>query len=427
MTDLRIPLLDNGFRRLLRPALFASGGGDPEVAHERTLRQVATLTRVAPLRRLVGGLHPKAARTVRVAGIEFPGPVGLAAGLDKFAVGVPAWSTLGFSHVELGTVTAHAQPGNEKPRLFRAVESRAIINRMGFNNPGAAAMASTLERFGVRRGNRVAGIPLGISLGKSKVTPLDEAVEDYLTSFGLLAPYADYIAINVSSPNTPGLRTLQDADALRDLVGALVKSSRSLSERGTSESKGPAPTRSLSEERSDPTRSLSEERSDPTRSLSEERSDESKGLGFDSLVPRSLNRRPDGPVPIFVKVAPDLTFDALEDLLAVCTEQGASGLIATNTTLSRDGLVGADRALAEQAGGLSGAPLTRRSREVVGWLAGRTDLPIIGVGGIMTADDARAMLDVGASLLQLYTGYIYGGPALVGRINQLTMNQLGER
>ncbi|OYN99429.1 dihydroorotate dehydrogenase (quinone) [Enemella evansiae] len=366
--------MDNGFRRLLRPALFASGGGDPEIAHERTLRQVATLAKVAPLRKLAGALHPKPTRGVRVAGIDFPGPVGLAAGLDKFAVGVPAWSALGFSHVELGTVTAHAQPGNEKPRLFRAVESRAIINRMGFNNPGAAAMAASLERFGVRRGNRVAGIPLGISLGKSKVTPLAEAVTDYLTSFGLLAPYADYIAINVSSPNTPGLRTLQDASALRDLLGALTAAAAA------------------------------------TRSLSEERSDESKG-----------------PVPIFVKVAPDLTFDALEDLLGVCTEQGASGLIATNTTLSRDGLVGRDRALADQAGGLSGAPLTQRSREVVGWLAERTELPIIGVGGIMSVDDARAMLDAGAALLQLYTGYIYGGPALVGRINQLTMNQLGER
>ncbi|WP_229123193.1 quinone-dependent dihydroorotate dehydrogenase [Enemella evansiae] len=415
MTDLRIPLLDNGFRRLLRPALFASGGGDPEVAHERTLRQVATLARVAPLRGLVGALHPKPTRGVRVAGIDFPGPVGLAAGLDKFAVGVPAWSALGFSHVELGTVTAHAQPGNEKPRLFRAVESRAIINRMGFNNPGAAAMAASLERFGVRRGNRVAGIPLGISLGKSKVTPLAEAVTDYLTSFGLLAPYADYIAINVSSPNTPGLRTLQDASALRDLLGALT--AHTMAERARNER----------DEATAPTRSLSEERSAPTCSLSEERSDESKGPGFDSLVPRSLNRRSDGPVPIFVKVAPDLTFDALEDLLAVCTEQGASGLIATNTTLARDGLVGRDRALADQAGGLSGAPLTQRSREVVGWLAERTELPIIGVGGIMSADDARAMLDAGAALLQLYTGYIYGGPALVGRINQLTMNQLGER
>ncbi|WP_229118074.1 quinone-dependent dihydroorotate dehydrogenase [Enemella evansiae] len=364
MTDLRIPLLDNGFRRLLRPALFASGGGDPEIAHERTLRQVATLAKVAPLRKLTGALHPKPTRGVRVAGIDFPGPVGLAAGLDKFAVGVPAWSALGFSHVELGTVTAHAQPGNEKPRLFRAVESRAIINRMGFNNPGAAAMAASLERFGVRRGNRVAGIPLGISLGKSKVTPLAEAVTDYLTSFGLLAPYADYVAINVSSPNTPGLRTLQDASALRDLLGALTA---------------------------------------------------------------AASARDADPVPIFVKVAPDLTFDALEDLLTVCTEQGASGLIATNTTLARDGLVGRDRALADQAGGLSGAPLTQRSREVVGWLAERTELPIIGVGGIMSADDARAMLDAGAALLQLYTGYIYGGPALVGRINQLTMNQLGER
>lgn len=361
MNDPRIWLLDNGFRRLLRPALFASGGGDPEIAHERTVRQVARLARLRPARRLVAGLHPRPSHGVQLAGIDFPGRVGLAAGLDKFAVGVPAWSALGFSHVELGTVTARPQPGNEKPRLFRAVGSRAIINRMGFNNPGAAAMAATLEGFGVRRGNRIAGIPLGISLGKSKVTPLDEAVGDYLTSLRLLEPYADYIAINVSSPNTPGLRTLQDGDALRELVGALTASARSLDEE-----RGDAAT---------------------------------------------------GPVPIFVKVAPDLGFDALEELLAVCTEQGASGLIATNTTLSRDGLVGADGRLAGEAGGLSGAPLTARARQVVGWLAERTRLPIIGVGGIMSVDDARAMLDAGASLLQLYTGYIYSGPALVGRIN----------
>ncbi|OYO24276.1 dihydroorotate dehydrogenase (quinone) [Enemella dayhoffiae] len=350
MNDPRIQLLETGFQRLLRPALFATGGGDPEVAHERTLDAVARLARIRPLRNLVSGLHPKATHGIQLAGINFPGPVGLAAGLDKFAVGVPAWGALGFSHVELGTVTAKPQPGNEKPRLFRAVRSRGIINRMGFNNPGAATMAATLHGSGVRRGNRVAGIPIGISLGKSKVTPLEDAVEDYLTSFELLAPYADYIAVNVSSPNTPGLRSLQDGDALAELIGALTD-------------------------------------------------------------------RAAGGVPIFVKVAPDLTFDALEDVLAACTARGAGGLIATNTTLSRDGLVGKDRDLADEAGGLSGAPLTRRAREVVGWLAERTDLPIIGVGGIMTVDDARAMLDAGARMLQLYSGYIYSGPALVSRIN----------
>lgn len=349
--------LDAGYQRLLRPLLFRLGGGDPEVAHERTLAAARTLARVRPLRAAAAALHSRG-RSRRVAGIDFPGPVGLAAGLDKFGVGVHAWGALGFSHVELGTVTAHAQPGNDRPRLFRAKESGAIVNRMGFNNPGAAALADTLERAGVRRGNRAAGIPIGISLGKSKVTPLAEATGDYLSSFGLLAPYADYVAVNVSSPNTPGLRSLQDAGALRELVGALVTAARDRDVRD--------------------------------------------------------------PVPVFVKVAPDLTFDALEDVLAVCTEAGAGGLIATNTTLSRDGLVGADRVLAGEAGGLSGAPLTRRAREVVGWLADRTDLPVIGVGGIMTGDDAMAMMDAGAALVQVYTGYIYRGPALVNEINERT-------
>lgn len=351
----RTRALDEGYRRALRPVLFRLGRGDPEVAHERTLAAARTLSRVRPLRALAAALHAPG-QSRRVAGIDFPGPVGLAAGLDKFGVAVHAWGALGFSHVELGTVTAHAQPGNDRPRLFRARESGGIINRMGFNNPGAAALAATLAQAGVRRGNRAAGIPIGISLGKSKVTPLAEATEDYLTSFGLLAPHADYVAVNVSSPNTPGLRSLQDAGALSGLVRALVAAAR--------------------------------------------------------------EQAPSDPLPVFVKVAPDLTFDALEDVLGVCSDAGAGGLIATNTTLSRDGLIGADRVLADEAGGLSGAPLTRRAREVVAWLAGRTDLPIIGVGGIMTGADALAMMDAGAALVQVYTGYIYRGPALVNEINE---------
>lgn len=356
----RLTALDWGYQQVLRPGLFRLGGGDPEVAHEKTLAAASLLGRVPPLRAAVRALHPRG-RTVRVAGIDFPGPVGLAAGLDKFGVGVHAWGALGFSHVELGTVTALAQPGNPKPRLFRAKESGGILNRMGFNNPGAAAMADTLRKAGVLRGNLAAGIPLGISLGKSKVTPLEEATRDYLTSFGLLAPFADYVAINVSSPNTPGLRSLQDGAALAELVRALTAAAKARS----------------------------------------------------AAVPAEGT-----PVPVFVKVAPDLTFDALEEVLAVCTDNGAAGLIATNTTLSRDGLVGADRILSDEAGGLSGAPLTVRAREVVSWLADRSELPIIGVGGIMTVADAQAMMDAGAALLQVYSGYIYRGPALVAEANQ---------
>jgi dihydroorotate dehydrogenase len=229
---------------------------------------------------------------------------------------------------------------------------------MGFNNEGAEALADRLAAAGVVRGNQAAGIPLGISIGKSAVTPLAEAAQDYLSSFRLLAPYADYVAINVSSPNTPGLRTLQDGNALRELINALV------------------------------------------------------GEAWRTRAGRS-------PVPIFVKLAPDLTEDAMEEALAVCEEEGAEGLIATNTTLARDGLRPADRATAGEAGGLSGAPLFKRARQVVAFLTARTRLPVIGVGGILTSDDGQAMLDAGARLLQVYTGYVYRGPALVSELNRL--------
>jgi dihydroorotate dehydrogenase len=295
---------------------------------------------------------------VTVAGVNFPGRIGVAAGLDKNGVGVKSWGALGFGFAELGTVTASAQSGNPTPRLFRLPGQQAIINRMGFNNSGAQALADRLAAAGVVRGNNAVGIPLGISLGKTKTTPLAEATSDYLRSFELLAGYADYVAVNVSSPNTPGLRSLQDAAALRELVSALVGASDRLA--------GSAPG-----------------------------------------------------VPIFVKLAPDLSEDALEQSLAVCTEAGAAGLIATNTTLAREGLDAAD-ARRDEVGGLSGAPLARRARAVVAFLTARTDLPVIGVGGILTRDDGRAMLDAGAVLLQVYSGYIYRGPALVTELNRLT-------
>lgn len=358
MNDPRQWVLEEGYRRLLRPMLFRVGRGDPEAAHEQTLAYAGRLAKMPPLRAAVTALQPRPHDGVTVAGIDFPGRVGLAAGVDKFGTGVLAWGALGFSHAELGTVTAHEQPGNPKPRLFRAPASGAIINRMGFNNPGAATLAHTLRQAGINRGNLAAGIPIGISLGKSKATPLAEATADYLTSFGFVASQADYVAINVSSPNTPGLRRLQDAEALGELISALVKAA----------------------------------------------------IDQAGLLP---------PVPIFVKVAPDLTFDALEQVLDVCTANGASGIIATNTTVARDGLVGPDQRLAGESGGLSGAPLARRTREVVSWLAERTTLPIIGVGGVMCGADARALLDAGAALLQVYTGFIYRGPALVAEINSL--------
>ena len=333
------------FEKVVRPGLFRLGGGDAESAHEWTLQRLAGISTrpaaLAALRRRYAVSAP-----VDVFGVRFANPVGLAAGMDKNGVALPAWPALGFGFVEVGTVTAHAQPGNDRPRLFRLPASEAIINRMGFNNAGAAALADRLAGLGPV-GRQQLGVPLGISLGKSKVTPLDAAVDDYLTSYNLLSPYADYIAVNVSSPNTPGLRSLQDRSHLDALLAALV-----------------------------------------------------------------------GRVPVLVKVAPDLTDPAIAELLQVCVDRGAAGVIATNTTLERGNLDPSDQSRAGEAGGLSGAPLTERARKVVHFVHQETGgkMPIIGVGGILDPDDAARMFDAGASLVQLYSGFIYRGPALVRRI-----------
>jgi dihydroorotate dehydrogenase len=293
-----------------------------------------------------------------VFGVRFPSPVGLAAGMDKNGIALPAWRALGFGFVEVGTVTAHAQPGNEKPRLFRLVQSEAVINRMGFNNLGSAALAERLTAYGEL------GYPLGISIGKSKVTPLEDAVEDYVTSLRRLYRFGDYFAVNVSSPNTPGLRALQDAGQLRELLTALRAEAGSLSEAGAAGSH---------------------------------------------------------PKPILVKIAPDLTEAAIDELLGVCTDVGVAGIIATNTTIGRPGIAPADQAVAAETGGLSGRPLTEISAKTVAHIHAETGgaLPIIGVGGVLDPDDAGRLLDAGASLVQLYTGLIYRGPGLVRRTNRL--------
>jgi dihydroorotate dehydrogenase len=353
----RFVIMAVGYRGLVRPLLFRAYNGDPERVHERTLAAIARIGRSRPALAALARLGARHRTPATVAGIQFPGLVGLAAGMDKDGLGIRTWGALGFGYVELGTVTAQPQPGNDKPRLFRLPESRAIINRMGFNNRGAHALADQLAAAGISRGNLAVGVPIGISIGKTKNVPLDEATTDYLASLRILAPYADYLAINVSSPNTPGLRSLQDAGTLAELISALVN--------------------------------------------------EAWRLAVGAV-----------PVPIFVKLAPDLTEAALEEVVGVCTEAGAEGLIATNTTLGRDGIP-ADQPLAAEAGGLSGAPLSRRARQVVGFLAERSKLPIIGVGGIMSRDDGEAMLNAGASLLQIYTGYVYAGPALVNDLNKL--------
>jgi dihydroorotate dehydrogenase len=331
------------YERLARPALFRLAGGDAEGAHEWTLRRLAALgpSALALLHRAFAVPAP-----VDVFGLRFPNPVGLAAGMDKNGVALPAWPALGFGFVEVGTVTRYRQPGNDRPRLFRLRASRAVINRMGFNNDGAAALAARLASLGPLP------VPLGVSLGKSKVTPLDEAVDDYRHSLRTLYPYGDYFAINVSSPNTQGLRDLQDRAHLDELLGALR----------TEVAGQPGPAK-----------------------------------------------------PILVKIAPDLTEPAIAQALQACLDHGVAGVIATNTTLSRSGLAPADAVRADQAGGLSGAPLHARTREVVAFVhrecGGR--LPVIGVGGVLAPADAVALVDAGASLVQLYTGLIYQGPALV--------------
>ncbi|MFD9699552.1 quinone-dependent dihydroorotate dehydrogenase [Lentzea sp. NPDC059081] len=321
------------YKQVVRRALFGMHGGDAERVHETTLNVMA---RLSPLARFARGQNNP--RTV--FGVRFPNPVGLAAGLDKDGRALPAWAALGFGFVEVGTVTWHAQPGNPKPRLFRLREDEAIINRMGFNNAGAQALAAKLDKTSLKA-------PLGISLGKSKITPVEDAVQDYLNSLRALQHHGDYYAINVSSPNTPGLRSLQDKGALTELVQTLTRATDK---------------------------------------------------------------------PMLVKIAPDLTDDAIAEVIGVCVDNGVQGLIATNTTLGREGLKSAHR---DETGGLSGKPLTRRANDVVRFITKNSDLPVIGVGGIATPDDAKRMIDAGASLVQIYTGFIYEGPGLVSRINRV--------
>jgi dihydroorotate dehydrogenase len=335
------------YTRFIRPALFRVGAGDPEAAHEFTLRALTRLSTM-PLAPLRWWFAADAPRTV--FGVRFPNPVGLAAGMDKNGVALPGWAALGFGHVEVGTVTWHPQAGNPRPRLYRLPDSGALINRMGFNNHGAQALADRLRVLGPLP------VPLGISIGKSKITPVANAVADYRSSLRVLHPYADYVAVNVSSPNTPGLRGLQDRALLDDLLAGLAAER---DEQGAT-------------------------------------------------------------TPILVKIAPDLTDDAIGEVLAVCVDRGVAGLIATNTTLSRDGIAATEAVTGEQGGGLSGKPLSERAREVVAFVHRETGgtLPVIGVGGIGCVDDALAMLDGGASLVQLYTGFIYRGPGLVRSIGR---------
>jgi dihydroorotate dehydrogenase len=332
------------YKALVRPAFFSM---DPENAHDvmRFGAKFANNRLVSgALRSLFQVWDPRLA--VHVAGISFPNPIGLAAGLDKNAELVGLCAGLGFGHLELGTVTAKAQPGNPKPRIFRLAKDEALINRMGFPSGGADEMEHRLKAI---RHRFPALPPIGINIGKSKVTEIDDAIDDYQYSFQKLAPYADYITVNVSSPNTPNLRQLQERERLQALL--------------------------------------------------------------ETLRDCNVHKK-----PIFVKVAPDLTWSAIEEVIECCISAGVAGLIATNTTLGREGLV----TPISETGGLSGAPLRKRALEVVQFIGSRLQgrLALIGVGGISSPSDVLAMLAAGASMVQVYTSLIYEGPGLVKALNR---------
>ncbi len=323
---------------------------DPERAHHGAFAAIRAARPV--LSRL-----PARSAPVEAMGLTFPHPLGLAAGFDKNAVGIDALAALGFGHVEIGTVTGEPQPGNPRPRLFRLPADRAVINRMGFNNDGAEAVAQRLGERAERLSRSGRRRPvLGVNIGKSKVVPEEDAIGDYEKSTRLLAPYADYLVVNVSSPNTPGLRDLQAVEKLEPLL-------------------------------------------------------------------RAVRRRADDVtatrVPLLVKIAPDLSDDDVLAVADLALALGLDGIIATNTTISRDGLA-TDAAAVERigAGGLSGRPLTARSLDVLTLLKGRVGdrLTLVGVGGITTVEDARARLDAGATLLQGYTAFVYEGPAWPRRL-----------
>jgi dihydroorotate dehydrogenase len=331
------------YQALLRLMFLIS----PERIHHIAFRSMRAVAAFPPLRSLLVRLlvvdDPVLKSTV--FGIEFPNPVGLAAGFDKNADGVDTWGALGFGFAEIGTVTAQAQPGNPQPRLSRLPDDRALVNRMGFNNHGAGAAANVLR---TRRG----GIPIGANIGKTKVTPAAEAAADYTASATLLGPLADFLVVNVSSPNTPGLRDLQAVESLRPILSAVLAVSS---------------------------------------------------------------------VPVLVKIAPDLSDEDIDAVADLAVELGLAGIVATNTTIGRSGLR-TPAAVVDEAGmgGLSGAPLADRSLEVLRRLYGRVgaQIALISVGGIETADQAWQRITAGASLVQGYTGFIYGGPFWMRSLNR---------
>lgn len=337
------------YKNIIRPLLFRF---DPEKIHGSSFRMMRTMRSLGLLKAFFGNKINRDKRLEReVFGLRFPNPVGLAAGFDKNAEAYRELSQLGFGFIEIGTVTPKAQIGNPKKRLFRLVEDEAVINRMGFNNLGVEAAVSKLKKNNGK-------VLIGGNIGKNKDTPNDEAVSDYLISFEALFPFVDYFVVNVSSPNTPNLRDLQDKEPLTKLLLALQQENDKKSKRK----------------------------------------------------------------PILLKIAPDLSDSQLLDIVDIVKTTSIDGVIATNTTIGREGLKSANK---KEAGGLSGKPLTARATEVIRFLHENSKgrFPIIGVGGIHSAEDALEKLEAGASLIQLYTGFIYQGPKLIADINKAIVNK----
>lgn len=337
------------YRFLIRPILFLFA---PESIHHATFRILKFAGRIPGMRSLLSATCEYKDKNLErtLFGLTFKNPVGLAAGLDKDAVIIDELASLGFGFIEIGTLTPRPQPGNDKPRLFRLPEDQALINRMGFNNKGVEEAARRLKK-------RKSKVIVGGNIGKNKVTPNERAFEDYNTCFESLYPCVDYFVVNVSSPNTPGLRELQEKEPLRKLLGDVI----------------------------------------------------------------ALSKAKQKYKPVLLKIAPDLTTSQLADVVEILKETQADGVIATNTTISREGLkTGSQTISSIGVGGLSGKPLAARSTEVISFLRAQLgkDFPIIGVGGIMNERDALEKIKAGANLVQIYTGFIYEGPSLILRINK---------
>ncbi|WCT14019.1 quinone-dependent dihydroorotate dehydrogenase [Mucilaginibacter jinjuensis] len=344
---------------LIKPILFKF---DPEQVHHFVTKNLKRFNHAPGGSALSRSLwRVEDARLEReVLGLKFKNPVGLAAGFDKNGEYISEMANLGFGFIEVGTVTPLPQPGNDKPRMFRLPADEALINRMGFNNKGVDMAAERIAAYRKNQPEAQKGLMIGGNIGKNKNTPNEEAVSDYIKCFDRLFDVVDYFVVNVSSPNTPGLRALQDKKPLTEILSTL----------------------------------------------------------------QQRNNKNGVRKPILLKIAPDLTNEQLDDIIDIVAETKIDGLIATNTTISREGLTSSEK-IVKEAGGLSGRPLTHRSTEVIRYLAEKSNhaFPIIGAGGIHSAEDAIDKLNAGASLIQLYTGFIYEGPALIGRINRALLSK----